>query len=158
MDALGALSNVENATGGSGDDLIVGDDKDNVLVGGAGRDVIIGGKGADQIFGGGGEDLLIASDTAFDNSGGSLETIRSTWAGSGNTQSRINTLRNGVGGVQLNDSTVHVSATVNDDAARDVLSGDAASSGTSDWFWANYGTKANQDSLADYLSSTDVLN
>lgn len=38
---------IENATGGSGNDTITGNDADNVLTGGAGNDSIIGGNGFD---------------------------------------------------------------------------------------------------------------
>jgi hypothetical protein len=42
---------IENATGGSGDDEIIGNDSGNILTGGAGRDVLTGGRGND-IFAG----------------------------------------------------------------------------------------------------------
>jgi len=52
------LQNIENVTGGAGDDMITGSNKANVLEGGAGDDTIFGGGGADTIIGGSGEDIL----------------------------------------------------------------------------------------------------
>src|SRR5262249_57193116 len=122
-----------------------------------GNDVIIGGKGADTIRGGAGEDLMIAGYTDFDGNTTQLQTIRNTWAGSGNTQSRINTLRNGVSGVNLSDDST--TGPVHDDGAHDVLTGgDPKDTSTADWFWANKGRKATQDSLTDYVKNTDILN
>jgi Ca2+-binding RTX toxin-like protein len=151
------LSGVENAIGGAGNDILVGDANANLLVGNAGNDVIIGGQGADTIRGEAGEDLEIAGYTDFDGDQTQLDTIRSTWAGSGNTQSRINSLRNGVSGVKLSDDSK--TGTIHDDGAHDVLTGGSSTdTSTADWFWANKGTKANQDSLTDYVKNTDILN
>jgi hypothetical protein len=154
---VAALSNVENATGGAGNDLLVGDANDNVLRGLGGRDVMIGGKGADQLFGGAGEDLMIAGDTAFDVNASALGTIQAVWGGVGAAQSRANLLKLGVGinhSIKLNDTTVHVSGAA-DDAARDVLdTGDNLigtptnpTPNTPDWFWANPGNLGTQDDL-----------
>ncbi len=154
---VAALSNVENATGGAGNDLLVGDANDNVLRGLGGRDVMIGGKGADQLFGGAGEDLMIAGDTAFDVNAFALGTIQAVWGGVGAAQSRANLLKLGVGinhSIKLNDATVHVSGAA-DDAARDVLdTGDNLigtptnpTPNTPDWFWANPGNLGTQDDL-----------
>lgn len=48
--ARGAI--VENAIGGSGRDVIIGNDQDNLLAGNAGSDVLYGGLGADHLWGG----------------------------------------------------------------------------------------------------------
>jgi hypothetical protein len=161
-----SMTGVENADGGKGNDILVGDANDNVLRGNAGRDLIIGGKGADQIFGGADQDLMIASDTAFDTNASALALIRNVWAGLGGIQDRINELKIGVGGnhsIKLNETTVHVSGTL-DDAARDHLdSGDNLigtpanpNPNTPDWFWANLGSLATQDDLT--LLTDDRLN
>jgi Ca2+-binding RTX toxin-like protein len=62
------MADVENATGGSGDDIIVGSAVDNVLDGGAGDDTISGGLGNDTLIGGLGNDTLKgeAGDDTFD--------------------------------------------------------------------------------------------
>ena len=49
---------IENATGGSGDDLLLGNSADNVLTGNDGDDVLMGRDGNDKLFGGAGNDLL----------------------------------------------------------------------------------------------------
>ncbi len=46
--AIGPDTLIENATGGSGKDKIIGNSLDNVLAGGKGKDVLIGGEGADS--------------------------------------------------------------------------------------------------------------
>ncbi|EHF08505.1 MULTISPECIES: serralysin family metalloprotease [Pseudomonas] len=50
---------LENAIGGRGDDILVGNDVANNLVGGAGNDVLWGGLGADLLVGGEGDDTFI---------------------------------------------------------------------------------------------------
>src|SRR5262249_37709631 len=54
---LAGISNIENVTGGQGNNLLVGDANANVLTGGAGRNILIGGAGLDQLTGGGGDNL-----------------------------------------------------------------------------------------------------
>jgi Ca2+-binding RTX toxin-like protein len=63
---------VENATGGGGDDLIIGNDVDNVLLGNAGadriegrlgNDTLNGGLGADAMLGGLGNDAYLVDDS-----------------------------------------------------------------------------------------------
>lgn len=49
---------IENAIGGSGNDILIGNNADNVLNGGEGSDVFIGSGGYDQIDGGGGGNIL----------------------------------------------------------------------------------------------------
>lgn len=58
--AKGAI--IENAIGGSGNDVIIGNAADNVIKGGAGDDVIYGGGGQDQLWGGSGNDIFVFSD------------------------------------------------------------------------------------------------
>ena len=49
---------IENASGGSGDDALIGNAADNALSGNGGRDVILGMDGADLMSGGAGADRL----------------------------------------------------------------------------------------------------
>jgi serralysin len=49
---------IENAKGGTGNDLLVGNNADNVLTGGAGTDRINAGSGNDTVSGGAGSDTL----------------------------------------------------------------------------------------------------
>jgi hypothetical protein len=53
---------IENATGGSGDDFILGNQADNELRGLGGDDELHGALGNDRLFGGDGHDLLIGDD------------------------------------------------------------------------------------------------
>jgi len=53
---------IENATGGSGNDDIHGNQADNTLHGGAGSDFLYGYEGEDHLYGEGGEDLLNGGD------------------------------------------------------------------------------------------------
>jgi Ca2+-binding RTX toxin-like protein len=56
---------IENVTGGSHGNAIIGDAGVNILSGGNGVDYILGGGGADQIVGGGSEDILHGSSEAY---------------------------------------------------------------------------------------------
>ncbi len=61
-DVADALDSVENAVGGSHDDVIVGSAESNVLLGGGGDDKLSGGGGDDILSGGGGDDILRGGD------------------------------------------------------------------------------------------------
>lgn len=52
------LTGVENAMGGEGGDIIIGNDVDNNLIGRGGTDIVFGGKGKDVVLGGDGDDIL----------------------------------------------------------------------------------------------------
>lgn len=72
---------VENAFGGAGNDLIIGNNAANLIKGGAGNDLLYGGGGADQLWGGAGSDTFVfgassdsrpgAADKIFDFTSGS---------------------------------------------------------------------------------------
>jgi Ca2+-binding RTX toxin-like protein len=53
---------IENATGGSGNDALIGNSANNVLTGNAGNDVLVGRAGNDILRGGAGNDILIGGD------------------------------------------------------------------------------------------------
>jgi len=55
---------IENAQGGSGDDVLIGNAANNILQGGLGNDVIDGGTGKDTLYGGTGQDFFLF-DTAL---------------------------------------------------------------------------------------------
>jgi serralysin len=57
--SIAAGVTIENAIGGSGNDLLVGNAADNILKGGAGDDVLYGGLGADHLYGGAGRDTFV---------------------------------------------------------------------------------------------------
>ncbi|MHC8386591.1 serralysin family metalloprotease [Pseudomonas sp. MDT2-39-1] len=50
---------VENANGGSGNDLLIGNSVSNELKGGAGNDILFGAGGADKLWGGTGSDTFV---------------------------------------------------------------------------------------------------
>ena len=56
------LTNMENVTGGSGNDTLTGDAQANVLIGGAGDDILTGAGGIDVLDGGDGADTAVFSD------------------------------------------------------------------------------------------------
>jgi T1SS-143 domain-containing protein len=58
-----SISNIENVTGGDGNDTLIGSSVANVINGGNGNDTIRGGGGNDTIDGGAGIDLLDLSDS-----------------------------------------------------------------------------------------------
>jgi uncharacterized delta-60 repeat protein len=64
------LTDVENANGGSGNDVMVGSSAANVLKGNAGNDRIFGGGGNDTLYGGVGDDRLDGGTGADDMWGG----------------------------------------------------------------------------------------
>ena len=53
---------IENAIGGSGSDMIAGNQVDNVLTGNGGHDALIGLEGDDTIYGGAGADLVLGAE------------------------------------------------------------------------------------------------
>ncbi|RON10065.1 serine 3-dehydrogenase [Pseudomonas brassicacearum] len=59
---------MENAIGGSGNDLLIGNAVANLIMGGAGNDIIYGGGGGDTLWGGAGADTFVfgaASDSTM---------------------------------------------------------------------------------------------
>ncbi|HEY0838368.1 MAG TPA: M10 family metallopeptidase [Azospirillum sp.] len=70
-----ARSLIENATTGSGNDAIVGNDGDNVVFGGVGSDTAWGGNGNDQLYGNFDSDMLYGEagdDILFGGQGGDV--------------------------------------------------------------------------------------
>ncbi|MEQ1830145.1 MAG: CHRD domain-containing protein, partial [Pirellula sp.] len=58
----GGISNIENATGGSGADSLVGDNNANVISGGGGNDTIVGARGNDTMNGDANNDDIVWSN------------------------------------------------------------------------------------------------
>ncbi|MEQ1809225.1 MAG: M10 family metallopeptidase C-terminal domain-containing protein [Terricaulis sp.] len=145
---------IENAIGGSGNDMIYGNDANNVLSGGfgfdslfgnEGNDTLNGGSGSDQMSGGAGDDTYFAdaSDTITEDTGNGTDTVISsdtftlgtnienlTLAGSGGT---INGTGNELNNVIAGDGTANTLSglsgndTLNGAGANDVLNGGADS-------------------------------
>ena len=55
---------IENAIGGSGNDLLTGNAANNTLTGGEGADTLVGGAGTDTLYGGTGNDVFVISALA----------------------------------------------------------------------------------------------
>ena len=73
--SIAAGVTIENAIGGSGNDVIVGNAANNVLKGGAGNDVLFGGGGADELWGGAGKDTFVFSAVS-DSAPGASDWIK----------------------------------------------------------------------------------
>ena len=88
-DGVDILTGIENVNGGSGNDVITGNQIANTLTGGSGNDTINGGAGDDTLNGGLGNDRLVggAGNDTFIGSIGN-DVIR---GGSGNDIFQINT-------------------------------------------------------------------
>lgn len=87
-DGIGSdsLIGIENAIGGAGDDVLIGNDQANRLEGGAGNDRIVAGAG-DTVLGGDGDDMIeiVAGAGAAANvdGGAGRDTIKLLGAGNG---------------------------------------------------------------------------
>jgi len=129
----GGISAIENAVGGHGDDVLIGNSGNNRLVGGAGddiliggagndalfgglgRDLLIGGLGADILFGGPGDDVLIGGSTSMDSDVDALHNLMNIWTSDDKYQHRVNDLRDAL-----------KNAAVDDNAADQLTGGDGA--------------------------------
>ena len=76
--AIAYGTTIENAVGGTNDDVMVGNDVDNDLLGGDGNDMIFGQEGSDYIEGGAGDDMLYGDGFDFTaQHRGVLDTLQS---------------------------------------------------------------------------------
>jgi Ca2+-binding RTX toxin-like protein len=99
-------SNIENALGGSGDDLLIASSKGSLLDGGDGNDTLKGGSKSDTLYGGDGNDIvsagsgndeIVGGDGAGDDTydgGAGIDTVRYSSATSGITVDLTLTLAN----------------------------------------------------------------
>jgi serralysin len=65
-----ARSLIENANGGSGNDILTGNIANNILSGNSGADTLDGGSGSDQLFGGAGNDYINVTSLGNDTFNG----------------------------------------------------------------------------------------
>lgn len=145
---LNSASVIEDAFGGTADDILTGNNLNNLLRGGGGDDILVGSAGADQLFGEAGrdiliggngldtldggteEDILIAGRTTSDTVNSNLNDLRTEWKSANSYSTRITNLRTGVG-----PSNTSLKATINvfNDAGED----DVLTGGTeADWYFA----------------------
>ncbi len=76
---LGGVHDIQNVTGGNGNNLLVGTTQANVLVGGSGRNILIGEGGGDSLTGGGADNILIGGSTIWDGNLTALQAIFAVW-------------------------------------------------------------------------------
>src|SRR5204862_1347204 len=95
-------------SGGAGSDLLRGGQGNNILLGGTGNDTLFGNRGRDLLIGGEGrdllrgesnDDLLIGGSTSYDDNDSSLLQILAAWTSTDSYNTRVDKLRNGIGGV-----------------------------------------------------------
>jgi hypothetical protein len=105
----GGIANIQNVTGGAGNDILVGNGS-NVLTGGAGRDILIAGGAAGSglpleasilfpgstLIGGAGEDLLIGGGTVYDTDKAALEALMAVWSDPEPYSTRVSNLQSGL--------------------------------------------------------------
>jgi Ca2+-binding RTX toxin-like protein len=158
----------DRVKGGAGHDVLLGGAGDDLLVGGGGRDLLIGGAGADRIVGNADEDLLVAGTTSFDANDEALSAVLAEWTSARSYSQRTANI-NGIGSGSsfaarlntnyfLNTSAANGLITVQDDNAKDMLTGASGE----DWFFANLfldnGDDADQkDKITDLHASEFAL-
>ena len=108
--------NIENAIGGSGNDILRGDDNPNRLEGGAGDDFMSGFNGADTLVGGAGDDQLVGA-SGFDllNGGPGADNINGD-AGGTLTRGHVQSFENFHGGrVNVDNNLVAIATSYGGD-------------------------------------------
>jgi hypothetical protein len=157
------IANIQNVTGGAGNDTLIGDAANNVLRDGSGNDTIIGGSGNDilisgsgndildasrsgrsiliggpgaaQLTGGAQGDILIGGSTILDDDTAALVKILAEWTSADSYATRILNIRNGTG---LAGGYRFNANTVKVDTAKNVLTGGINPSDLN-WYWAGAG-------------------
>lgn len=177
---------IQNAIGGSGDNILIGNDLGNSLTAGAGKDLILGGSGNDTILagagddraeGGGGDDNflgLVGKDSYFGGSGNNALTVSMS-----SSQLHLNKLRTNsffirddagdmaiirdVQNVRASDKTIALSTLgIYGNAQLDVIDIYVAAfrraPETSGYnYWANEKSSKGLISVADTIFSLDIV-
>jgi hypothetical protein len=84
---VGAIANIQNATAGAGNSILVGNGAANVLTATGGNNLLIGGSGASSLKSSSGSNLLIAGTTNYDSNLTALESILALWLNTSNSYS-----------------------------------------------------------------------
>jgi serralysin len=147
-------TSIENAIGGSGSDILTGNDANNSLDGGAGNDTLYGGAGNDILNGGAGNDTL-TGDTGIDwayyntaTTGVTVKLILTTAQSAGGAGSDTLTGIENLLGSNYNDVLTGnaLANTLSGGAGNDILRGEAGndiltgSTGSMDWAYYNSAT------------------
>lgn len=154
----GNVSNIEDVKGGSGNDILTGNNLDNLLDGGAGqdkltglggadillggsandvldggdgRDLLFGGLGADLLTGGKDDDILVGGTATFDTKYDVLKASLAAWKSGDPYVQRVDKLRTTGVTVGMVTSKWNFASMI-DDATIDQLFG----ADDRDWFWA----------------------
>jgi Ca2+-binding RTX toxin-like protein len=141
MGASGGVKNIQNVSGGQGNDIIVGNNQSNFIFGNGGRDILIGEGGSDVLFGGAGDDILIGDSTVYDTNPAALESLMAEWARTdltGTAQDQYNQRINHLLGVTpggLNGATTLNFSKVISDGVEDGLAGNGDNDSDPDWFF-----------------------
>ena len=165
---LNSASVIEDAAGGTADDILTGNNLNNLLRGGAGDDILVGSAGADQLFGEAGrdiliggngldtldggteEDILIAGRTTSDTVNSNLNALRTEWKSANSYSTRITNLRTGVG--PSNSSLKATVNVLNDAGEDDVLTGGTET----DWHFAAVDDVINDLFVGEVLERLNV--
>ena len=122
----------DTINGGAGDDILLGGAGNDVLKGISGRNILIGGTGGDVLQGGADDDLLLSGSSTFEANPAILQVQLTEWASANPYQTRVDHLLGTTGG-GANSTFILSPTTVKTDADADYLTGN----GGRDWFLAN---------------------
>ncbi len=147
---LSAGNSIENASGGSLDDILIGNTLENslqgnagddvlsglagndTLIGGPGKNLLFGGFGADMLTGGTSEDLMLGARYLLENDIDALGSLRAEWVSASNFNNRVGHLLGTIAGGLNNGFTLN-QATVKEDFSPDTLTGGTGR----DWYLRN---------------------
>jgi probable HAF family extracellular repeat protein len=133
--AAGQAANIDNVTGGAGNDIITGNNLNNTLSGGGGNDSISGGAGNDQLLDGEGSDTLVGGTGndvyKFSNAGAAQTDRVSENSGEGTDTLDFSAVTNNVT-INLSSNTLatHTNRTVSTFTAGQFAFIDNATGGT----------------------------
>jgi parallel beta-helix repeat protein len=104
---VGGVTNIQNAIGGAGNDILVGTTGTTLLQGGNGSNLLIADSSAATLIGGTGGNLLIGGTTSYDSNATALAAILATWDNTSTGYSaRVATLMSASYLYQLDNATV----------------------------------------------------
>ncbi len=147
---LSAGNSIENAHGGSRNDILIGNSLRNslqgnagddvlsglagndMLVGGAGKNLLFGGLGTDSLTGGTSQDLMLGARYLLENNINALISLRAEWVSASSISDRVGHLLGTIAG-GLNSGFTLNQATVKEDFSPDTLTGGTAR----DWYLRN---------------------
>ena len=136
---------IENASGGSGDDVLLGNSAANVLSGNAGNDTLVGRGGNDTLNGGAGSDTV-----SYVSSGAGVTINLKSGSARGDGSDTLISVENAVGSVFNDTITGSDSANVlNGGGGNDTLSG---GKGVDTYVFTDAGT----DTISGYETGEDI--